>query len=138
MIDYIVLSSTGAIGGGLKMSVSRWDITAIPDTPAVITAGLNGGVRTISTGIGKRRWKFAALIKYSGEASGYATYDQCKAFFDTGTAATNLLKFQDQEGATVWDVVQQNKGDTSAFKPLSRILFALGAWWEIAFDLVQR
>lgn len=138
MQNYVVLSNTGNIGGGKKMSVESWETSpyAMPDTPSE-TEGTLDGSTVQSIGVGKLRWTFVAFVVHGGEATGYATADDVRSWFTGNSLATSILKFQDMYDTTVYDVVLVNRAIGNDWKTEGKLALHAKAVYKIKFDLRQ-
>ena len=84
------ISITGNISGGKLVRV-LYDADQQVDgyaMPAEVVDVFGGTV--LSAGVGKRTYKFTALVQYTAATSGYATYQNVKEWFSIETAPAGV------------------------------------------------
>lgn len=131
------VSITGNISGGKLVRVIYDQDQSLDGyaMPAEVVDVFGGTV--LSAGVGKRTYKFTALVQYTAAASGYATFQNVKEWFSIETVQGCKLVVQDMEDSTVYDMVLANKGN---FAPVAVSFdrYASGAWWRIPIELKQQ
>ncbi len=131
------ISTTGNISGGKLVRVLYDENESIEghDTPVDVIDAFEATV--ISSGPGKRTYSFTALVQQGSAATGYATLADVRGWFSNETPATDLLKVQDMEAGTVYDMVLANKGE---FRPVALQIdrWTSGAWWKVPIVLKQQ
>jgi hypothetical protein len=126
---YVILSNTGAIGGGrrLYLRLATW---RAPGPPAKLRTTLNGRAYGV-LGAYSQLWTFTALVQ-DVPASLYFSRAEVEAYGRPTTAAAARLKFQDIWG-TVHDAAFAAPVDL--VPALAPVMEGDEGWYELAVTL---
>lgn len=128
----MIVSNTGAIGGGKKIYVrlSTWTEPARGVTARPTLTDKSYGVMNA----GRVPWVFTILAAAT-PITGYFSKDEILAYYNASAASTFLWKFQDIWGST-YDVIPDG---AIAFKPsLAPVMDGADGWYEAEMRLRRR
>lgn len=130
--NYVILSNTGAIGGGKKLDVllATW---REPRRSISARATLTDKTYAV-IGAGRTPWAFRLQVLHTPR-TGYFSKAELEAYLDVTTAATALWKFQDIYG-TVWDA--QPVGTVELVPALAPVFEGSDAWFEADMTIRRR
>lgn len=107
--------------------------TAVKRRPQEVDVSLAGTTVT-SQGIGKRRWKFDAQIRFGDARSGWATIPIVEAWLN----GTNSFKLQDMRDATVYDCKAVNLSTVAdAIKLRSAVPYDPNSFYIVPFEFQE-